>query len=158
MAIGKKRASRLTSDPVARRLTRADAAEIMRLYGHLVARERFPEASAAQPVLDNILTHPGTSLHGTAISDQLTAMCTIHILPNMTRAQRPYALIENVVSDPAHRGKGHARIAMNHAIGAAWAADCYKVMLLSGSADGHGFYPRLGFDGDAKRGFILRRP
>ncbi len=156
MAIGRRRASPLTSK-TARRLTLDDQAGIMRLYGDLSRRETFPSGGAATDILQRIMTHPGTALFGALEGDALLAMCTIHIMPNMTRAARPYALIENVVSDADHRGQGHARAAMEAAIAHAWDAGCYKVMLLSGSTDGHGFYPKLGFDGDAKRGFTLRR-
>ncbi|MEY1557703.1 GNAT family N-acetyltransferase [Yoonia sp. R2331] len=148
----------MTSKPVARRLTLDDQPGIMRLYSHLITNEAFPTGDAATGLLAAILDHPGTSLFGAEAGGQLRAMCTIHILPNITRTARPYALIENVVSDAGHRGQGFARAAMQAAIAAAWDADCYKVMLLSGSSDGHGFYPKLGFDGDAKRGFILRAP
>ena len=141
-----------------RPLTRADADAILPLYADLIQSETPPDRATAMARLDKILSHDGTTLHGALRDGAVVAMCTLHILPNMTRGGRPYALIENVVTAADARRRGHARRAMQSAIDAAWAAGCYKVMLLSGSADGHAFYPRLGFDGDAKRGFILRRP
>ena len=136
----------------------ADHDAVMALYRALSSDPRLPEGAAAEAQLVAILDHPGTLLFGSVDGGEVRAMCTLHILPNMTRGARPYALIENVVTAPGHRRKGHARRAMQAAIGAAWQADCYKVMLLSGSEDGRGFYPTLGFDGTAKQGFVLRRP
>ncbi|MEO1364479.1 MAG: GNAT family N-acetyltransferase [Pseudomonadota bacterium] len=85
-------------------------------------------------------------------------MVTLHILPNMTQGGRPYALIENVVTHAEHRGAGHGRQVMEAAVAAAWAADCYKIMLLTGqTAQARGFYEALGFSADEKWGMTLRR-
>ena len=47
---------------------------------------------------------------------------------------------------------------MNALIEAAWAADAYKIMLLTGRrAEARGFYEKLGFDGNEKHGMILRK-
>ena len=41
-----------------------------------------------------------------------------------------------------------------------WQRDCYKIMLMSGSARGaaHSFYEAIGFDRLAKQAFTIRRP
>ncbi len=47
---------------------------------------------------------------------------------------------------------------MQAAIDAAWAADCYKIMLLTGrTAEARGFYEKLGFGTDEKWGMTIRR-
>ena len=48
---------------------------------------------------------------------------------------------------------------MNEALDRCWAADCYKVMLLSGVSReaAHVFYEGLGFDRNSKQGFVIRR-
>ena len=49
-------------------------------------------------------------------------------------------------------------MAMQAAIDAAWAADAYKIMLLTGQNPGAlGFYESLGFISDQKNGLQLRR-
>ena len=85
-------------------------------------------------------------------------MVTLHILPNMTRGGRPYALVENVVTLAAYRGQGYGRRVMQAAIAAAWAADCYKIMLLTGKTSAaRGFYDALGFSTEEQWGMSLRR-
>ena len=77
----------------------------------------------------------------------LASSCTLCIVPNLTHAARPFGVIENVVthSDYRRRGLGHAVLAA--ALDTAWAADCYKVMLATGSQrpETLRFYERAGF-------------
>jgi GNAT superfamily N-acetyltransferase len=58
----------------------------------------------------------------------------------------------------AYRGMGCAKRVLSFAVGEAWAADCYTVMLLTGSKDPttHAFYRACGFDGDEKTAYIVR--
>ena len=67
-------------------------------------------------------------------------------------------LVENVVTLQAFQGRGLARDVMTALIKAAWAADAYKIMLLTGRKQGaRGFYRKLGFRDDQKHGMMLRR-
>ncbi|GGX64854.1 hypothetical protein GCM10007385_37470 [Tateyamaria omphalii] len=126
----------------------------MKLYRHLVGEQPLALGSAFAALVD----HPGTSVWGAFLSDHLVAMATLHVLPNMTQGGRPYALIENVVTHETHRGTGQGRQVMEAAIAAAWAVDCYKIMLLTGrTAEARGFYEKLGFGADEKWGMTIRR-
>lgn len=70
----------------------------------------------------------------------------------------PYALIENVVTHPDQRNAGHGKAILAEAATLAWAAHCYKVMLLTGSQRPavHSFYLSAGFE-QSKTGFQIRR-
>lgn len=137
-----------------RLLTQADTKQVMALYHHLVGDQRLADAAAFAGLLD----HPGTSVVGAFSAETLMAMATLHVLPNVTQAGRPYALVENVVTHSGHRGAGHGRRAMEAVIDAAWAADCYKIMLLTGrTAEARGFYEKLGFGAEEKWGMTIRR-
>lgn len=137
-----------------RAFTSADAGAAMTLYRHLVGDQPLADASA----FASVIGHPGTTVWGAWDADLAVAMATLHILPNITQGGRPYALIENVVTHAAHRGCGHGRQVMEAAVDAAWAAECYKIMLLTGqTAQARGFYEALGFGADEKWGMTLRR-
>ncbi|WP_299546563.1 GNAT family N-acetyltransferase [uncultured Tateyamaria sp.] len=137
-----------------RTLTAADTAQALTLYRHLVGDQLLASGAAFADLLD----HPGTFVWGAFEADHLLAMATLHILPNMTQGGRPYALVENVVTHPEYRGTGQGRRVMQAVIDAAWAADCYKIMLLTGrSAEARGFYEKLGFGADEKWGMTIRR-
>ena len=80
------------------------------------------------------------------------------MVPNLTRGARPYALIENVVTDAAFRRCGIATFLMQELLARCWARGCYKAMLLSGSSrdEAHGLYLAVGFDASAKLGFVAK--
>ena len=137
-----------------RAFTAADADAALTLYRHLVGDQPVADHAA----FARLIAHPGTRVLGDWAGEVAQAMVTLHILPNMTQGGRPYALIENVVTHAEHRGVGHGRQVMEAAVSAAWAADCYKIMLLTGrTAQARGFYEALGFSADEKWGMTLRR-
>lgn len=87
----------------------------------------------------------------------ITATLTLFILPNLTRAARPFGLVENVVTHPNYRNKGQAQALLADAITRAKMAGCYKLMLLSGSKDpaAEALYTKAGFD-QSKTGYQIR--
>ncbi len=90
----------------------------------------------------------------------LLGSCYLNIIPNITRDGRPYALIENVVTDSANRNRGIGEALLNHAVELAWKQNCYKVMLMSGRTEEavHAFYKKCGFNADEKQAYIQRAP
>ena len=87
----------------------------------------------------------------------IVSSCVLLIVPNLTHDQRPYALIENVITDKACRKQGYASAILDYAKGIAKAENCYKIMLLTGSKldSTLAFYERAGFNRHDKTGFIL---
>jgi GNAT superfamily N-acetyltransferase len=87
----------------------------------------------------------------------IVSSCVLVIVPNLTHDQRPYALIENVITDESHRKKGYASAVLNYAKSIAKTAHCYKIMLMTGSKQEStlAFYERAGFNRSDKTGFIL---
>lgn len=138
-----------------RKLTREDFDDALLLYRALT-RDPVP-VSDSLAAFDAVLSHPGTSILGMEHQGRITSMITLHLLPNMTSGGRPYALVENVVTDPNHRGKGMAAAVMRAGFDHARTANAYKVMLLTGTARGAlGFYEKMGFSGHEKHGLVHR--
>lgn len=115
-------------------------------------------------ILRPIRTRPAPSLPADhtivflAVSgDALAASCTLTIIANLTRDARPYAVIENVVTDPAFRRQGLAHAVLRAAQQAAWDAECYKIMLATGRPGLVPFYEAAGFELSGKRYFEMRR-
>ena len=88
----------------------------------------------------------------------LLGSCYINVIPNITRGGRPYAVIENVVTDSAHRNRGIGKSLLDHAVELAWKQKCYKVMLMSGRTEDavSAFYKKCGFSANEKQAYILR--
>lgn len=142
---------------IVRKLKSHDWQAASELYAQLNSRSEGQLGNQAQ--FEAIISHPGTSIFGAFLGGRLCAIATLHLLPNMSYAGRPYGLIENVVADAAIRNQGLGRAVMQAAINAARDAGAYKVMLLTGRAnDAVGFYEKLGFNADEKAGLILRFP
>ncbi|UWR26224.1 GNAT family N-acetyltransferase [Sulfitobacter sp. S223] len=136
-------------------LDRDDFDDALRLY-RVLTRDPVP-VSDNRAAFDAILQHSGTCIIGMEQDGQIIAMVTLHLIPNMTSGGRPYALIENVVTDTAHRGRGIGRAVMQNALDRARTEGAYKVMLLTGDARGAvGFYEKMGFSGHEKHGLVVR--
>lgn len=107
-----------------------------------------------------LLAHPGTEVFVAGLEGEVWAIAVIHVLPNMTNAARPYALIENVVVSARFRGTGLGRAVMEAAMQHAWDQGCYKIMLMAGKVRKDGgarkFYEALGFTADEKFAMTLR--
>ena len=81
-------------------------------------------------------------------------MCVI--IPNLTRNIRPYAFIENVVTNEAYRGKGYSTECLDYAKAIAIKNNCYKMMLLTGTKNEStlDFYRKAGYNSEDKTAFI----
>ena len=90
------------------------------------------------------------------INGKIVSSCVCVIVPNLTRNIRPYALIENVVTNEKYRGKGYATECLNYAKEIAIKNNCYKMMLLTGTKSENtlAFYKSAGYNSDDKIAFI----
>ena len=134
-----------------RALTPDDWHDASALYRELADPVPVLEGEPARMRFNDLVAHPGTTVWGAEANGRVVAMATLHCLPNLTYSGRPYALVENVVTLAAHRGRGLGRLVMERAMAGAWEAGAYKIMLLTGTKRGaRVFYERLGFRGHDK--------
>src|SRR5690606_381315 len=100
-----------------------------------------------------ILASPRFRLVVAADEGVLVGTCYLNIIPNLSRGARPYALIENVVTEATRRRQGIGSAVIERALQLAWDANCYKVMLLSGRKERaiQTFYESCGFAADQKQ-------
>ena len=129
---------------------------LLRLYMQLHGNP-FPEKTDELRALwHRILKDPDHHIVVAVEEERIVSSCVCVIIPNLTHGQQPYALIENVITDEAFRGKGLATACLNHAREIARSANCYKMMLLTGSKEEstHRFYQRAGYNANDKTAYI----
>jgi GNAT superfamily N-acetyltransferase len=135
-----------------------DLAAVLALLAQLNPDDAALEPGLAETTWREILARPGVETLVAELDGAVVACLTLVVVPNLSRGARPYALIENVVTDAAHRGRRVGRTLMDAAVSRAWALGAYKVMLMTGSKKEStlGFYRAGGFTDD-KTAFQIRR-
>ncbi len=148
-----------TNDFFLRTAIAADLTEMLSLYRHLHPSEPAPDMAKAEAAWAALIASNLTSVIVAEAAGALVASCTLVIVPNLTRGARPYGLIENVVTHQDRRRLGLGRTVLSAALEAAWRADCYKVMLATGSQreETLRFYETAGFQRGGKTFFQARR-
>jgi GNAT superfamily N-acetyltransferase len=143
-----------------REAKKEDLQDILRLYQQLFPDEDYSNSGHYLETWNEILSDKKIVCFIVYVESVPVSTCLISIIPNLSRDQRPYALIENVVTHKDYRRKGFGKLVMEKAVNFAKQKNCYKVMFLSSSArkEAHLFYTKIGFDGISKKGFQLRIP
>lgn len=148
----------MTEDLVIRPAAQPDLPALLALYAQLHPDALDPAPGDAARILGEFSRYPGSAVLVGWLGPLLVSTCTLVVVPNLARGGTPYALIENVVTETAHRGRGLGRQVLRHAVSAAWECGCYKVMLMTGATDPGTlrFYAGAGFE-QSKTGFQVRR-
>lgn len=133
--------------------------QLLDLYKHLNSDD--PELNIDEKLITlwhEILTNPNHLCLVIKEDNKIISSCNLIIIKNLTRGARPYALIENVVTQSDYRKRGCASAILKRAIEIAKDKNCYKVMLMTGRKDDNTlrFYEKTGFNRGEKTGFIIR--
>jgi ribosomal protein S18 acetylase RimI-like enzyme len=137
-----------------------DLPEVLKLYRHLHPHDPELESAAAERVWSTLLSSSFMTVIVAQAADGLVSSCTLAIVPNLSRGGRSYGVIENVVTHAGYRKLGLGRRVLAHALDVCWQADCYKVLLATGSKQEATlrFYEGAGFERGGKTYFEVRRP
>lgn len=149
--------SAIRPDVILRPAAAGDLSDLLLLYRDLNPADPPLAEEAARRAFETMLAQPGLTLFLAETDGEVLATATLIVIPNLTRGARPYGLIENVVTRASRRGTGFGEAVVRHAIAEGFAADCYKIMLLTGRQrdEVHRFYERCGFVQN-KTGFQIR--
>lgn len=133
-----------------------DLSAILYLYTQLHDNP-LPENSDGLLLLwNNILKDNNHHIILGVLDGKAVSSCVCVVVPNLTHNQRPYALVENVITDGDYRKKGYATACLDFAKNIAHKENCYKIMLLTGSKQKStlDFYKRAGYNSNDKTAFI----
>ena len=130
--------------------------DLLELYMHLHELGIPKNSKHLHNTWDTICNDENHHIIVCEVDGKLVSSCVCVIIPNLTRNIRPYAFIENVVTHTDYRGKGYATACLNFAKELATQANCYKMMLLTGSKSEStlNFYKRAGYNCTDKTAFI----
>lgn len=144
----------------ARRAQPHDLSGLLDLFHRSEVSAVADPAARAERIWAETLASPHVAVFVAEAGGLIAATCMLVTAPNLLRAGRGHAFLENVVTHPDLRGQGHGRAVVQAALAEAWARDCYHVLMQSGRADPrvHRFYQGCGFEAGVRTGYVARRP
>ena len=141
-----------------REIIQDDLEDLLKLYEQLGPNPFVQVDEHILTVWNNILQNKDYHIVVADVDGAVVSTCTCVIIPNLTHNQRPYAVVENVVTDENYRGKGLATKCLNFAKQIAIKNNCYKLMLMTGSKKEAtlNFYRNAGYTDKTKTAFDQR--
>ena len=139
-----------------REITKNDFDGLLTLYMQLHGNP-FPEKNEdVMKLWNTTLNDENHHIIVTEEDGKIVSSCVCIIIPNLTHNQRPYAFIENVITDCNYRKRGLATACLDFARDIAVKENCYKLMLLTGSKEERTlkFYENAGYNKNDKTAFI----
>jgi len=114
----------------------------------------------AEKIWRQTLERPGVYVFVSDDVGRVAATCVLITAPNLLREGGCHGFLENVVTHPDFRGRGHGRAVVEAALTQAWAVDCHHVLMQGGRADPrvHRFYEGLGFIPGRRTAYVALRP
>ena len=139
-----------------REVVKEDLDELLNLYLFLHEKNIPENSEHLENTWKTIIEDINHHIVVKEINGKIVSSCVCVIVPNLTRNIRPYALIENVVTNEGYRGKGYATECLNYVKEIAIKNNCYKMMLLTGTKNENtlAFYKSAGYNSDDKIAFI----
>ena len=141
-----------------REIAENDFDDLMKLYVQLGNNPIPQKSEDVLAVWNKILQNKDYHIVVADVDGTVVSTCTCIIIPNLTHNQRPYAVVENVVTDQNFRGKGYATSCLDFAKEIAIKNNCYKLMLMTGSKKEAtlNFYRNAGYTDKTKTAFDQR--
>jgi len=138
----------------------ADREAVLALYRELRPNDPPLSAGRAAGLWSAVCDSPRSTIVVCEEQGEVAATCMLALVANLASEGRPIGLVEHVITAPAFRRRGLAEACLRFALDEAWRLGCCKVLLLSGAQrpQAHRVYEKVGFDGDAERGFVAKRP
>jgi GNAT superfamily N-acetyltransferase len=139
-----------------REAQKSDLIGLLRLYTQLHDNPMPAQDEKLEALWEHILNDKHHYILICEEDGEIVSSCVLIIVPNLTHGQRPYALVENVITDAAHRKKGCASAVLDYARELAEKEGCYKIMLMTGSKEEStlNFYRKSGYNSEDKTAFI----
>lgn len=141
---------------IIREIAERDLDGLLRLYTELHNNPIPERTDDLLKLWHSILDDPRVHIIVADDDGVIASSCVVTIIPNLTQNQKPYALVENVVTAGTHRKMGLATACLEYAKDIAEQEGCYKLMLMTGVKEDHvmRLYENAGYNREDKIGFI----
>ena len=139
-----------------RRANKDDAEAIANLYREL---NTLSPVSVSPERIDAVANSEETFLLVCDDAGEIVATALLCLCQDVMFDNQPFALVENVVVSADHKRAGIGKRMMDYIEAFCLEQDCSKIMLQtsSGNRSAQDFYTAMGYDPDAKIGFIKYR-
>ena len=146
--------------PIARLAHASDLSSLLALFAASEVSLAAGPRERAERIWQETLAQPRVHVFVSDEGDRIAATCMLITAPNLLRSGRRHGFLENVVTHPGLRGRGHGRAVVHAALAHAWAGGCHHVLMQSGRADSrvHAFYEELGFVPGLRIAYVAKRP
>ena len=144
-------------EPIIRVAREGDIPRIVELYDRLVLdsseteRQKQCNDEVYRRAFNEIGSDPRHHLLVSEYDGKVVGTLVFVLVPNLSHRASPWAVVENVIVDPAYQGRGFGKKMMEHVIEMAKEAGCYKISLTSNLKRhvAHNMYRSLGFEPSA---------
>jgi GNAT superfamily N-acetyltransferase len=149
----------LTAMPIARFARASDLPSLLSLFAVSEVSAVAGPRERAEGIWQEALALQGVHVFVSDDHDRIAATCMLITAPNLLREGRRHAFLENVVTHPALRGRGHGKAVIRAALAHAWATNCHHVLMQSGRMDPrvHAFYEKTGFKPGLRTAYVAQR-
>lgn len=139
-----------------REATNNDLNSLLMLYTQLHDNELPMDTTGLRTLWNTIMADKNHHIIVAEEDGKLVSSCVCIVILNLTHSQRPYALIENVITEEGYRNRGLASQCLQYAKMISIENNCYKVMLMTGSKKESTlhFYEQAGYNKHDKTAFI----
>jgi len=150
----------MSTMPTARPARASDLSSLLALFAVSEVSAAAQPRERAESIWRDTLAQQGVYVFVSDDGDRIAAACMLITAPNLLRDGRRHGFLENVVSHPELRGRGHGKAVVQAALAHAWTVDCHHVLMQSGRADPgvHGFYEAMGFQPGLRLAYSASRP
>ncbi len=148
------------TEPPARAAVSGDLDSLLALYAAAEVSPFAEPRERAEAIWAELMAARDVVVFVAPADGRVAASCVLVTAPNLLRRGRRLGYLDNVVTHPDHRRRGHGAAVVRTALAVAWKRDCHHVLLQSGRADPgvHRFYERCGFVPGERTAYVAPRP